>query len=251
MCARVVSAAALLTFWLFLSIDLLGSSFTVNPTQVVLTARTMSALLTLRNDSDEALRFELSMFSWDQTDSGEMRLTSSEDIVFFPRLLTLEPGQERKIRVGAIVPVGAVEKTYRIFVEELPPASPLETAESGVRVLTKMGIPIFLQPAGASARVSLRDLSFQNGVFDFEIENGGSAHVVPQDIRVRAATATGQMVLDRKVDAWYILAGGRRRYQFTMPQPLCQSISSLLVEMQVGSASISSRLAPSPTACQP
>ena len=84
MCARVVSAAALLTFWLFLSIDLLGSSFTVNPTQVVLTARTMSALLTLRNDSDEALRFELSMFSWDQTDSGEMRLTSSEDIVFFP-----------------------------------------------------------------------------------------------------------------------------------------------------------------------
>ena len=99
-----------------------AATFSVNPTQIYLSGRTTSALLTLRNDSTETLRFQLSAFAWNQSATGEILLEPTQDVVFFPALLTLKQGEERRIRVGSTVSPGAIEKTYRIFVEELPAA---------------------------------------------------------------------------------------------------------------------------------
>ena len=49
-----------------------------------------------------------------------IELAPTQDVVFFPALLTLKPGEERRIRVGSTAAPGSIEKTYRIFVEELP-----------------------------------------------------------------------------------------------------------------------------------
>ena len=59
-----------------------AATFTVEPTQITLSGRTTSVLLTLRNESTEALRFELSAFKWAQSPSGEMQLEATEDVVF-------------------------------------------------------------------------------------------------------------------------------------------------------------------------
>src|SRR5580765_6954876 len=91
-----------------------AASFSVNPTQLVLSNKTASALLTLRNDSDETLRFQLSVFAWDQNTDGKLKLDQTDDIVFFPPLLTLAPRESRNIRVAAVTPLGIAEKTYRI-----------------------------------------------------------------------------------------------------------------------------------------
>jgi fimbrial chaperone protein len=96
------------------------------------------------------LQFQLSVFAWAQSPSGEMQLEPTEDIVFFPTLLTLKPNETRRVRVGSATTQEVREKTYRIFVEELPPAGTV--AGSGVRVLTKMGIPIFVRPVKKSLR---------------------------------------------------------------------------------------------------
>ena len=68
-----------------------AATFSVNPTQVYLSGRTTTSLLTLRNDSDEPLRFQLSVFAWDQRPDGEMLLAPTQDVVFFPAMLTLAP----------------------------------------------------------------------------------------------------------------------------------------------------------------
>ena len=112
-----------------------ASSFTVNPTQIFLAPRTTSALLTLRNESDETLRFQLTAFAWDQSAEGEIKLQPTEDIVFYPALLTLAPKESRNVRVGTATRFEAVEKTYRIFVEELP-SQEAHDGQSAVRVLT-------------------------------------------------------------------------------------------------------------------
>jgi P pilus assembly chaperone PapD len=44
-----------------------ASAFTVHPIRVVFSPDTRSALLTLHNQSSEALRFQLSVFAWDQS----------------------------------------------------------------------------------------------------------------------------------------------------------------------------------------
>jgi fimbrial chaperone protein len=223
-----VAAAALMMLSLASSVS--AATFTVNPTQIFLSAKTTTALLTLRNDSEETLRFQLTAFNWQQTPTGELALTPTQDVVFFPALLTLGPKEERKIRVGATVGVAAQERTYRIFVEELPSAA--GQAQNAVRVLTKMGIPIFIRPAKETATADLRDLSMRDGTLHFSVNNPGTVHFVPQKVVVRAAAASGEQLLEAELKSWYILAGGRRDFDAVVPPASCARVASLTVEVE-------------------
>jgi fimbrial chaperone protein len=226
-----------------------ASSFTVNPTQIHLAGRAMSALLTLRNEDQVPLRFQMSVFSWDQDAQGEMHLEPTQDIVFFPPLLTLGPNEERRIRVGAATGFGTVERTYRIFVEELPPDS---TDEQGaVRMLTKMGIPIFLRPIKPIAQGGLEDLRLAGDRFTFRLRNAGTVHFVPQTVRVRAFGPMENVLFDRQLDSWYVLAGGTRVYEVPLSQSECSQARSLAVEVRIGSSTLSDALEAHSTACTP
>ena len=215
-----------------------AATFTVEPTQIVFSNRTNSVLLTLRNESTESLRFELSVFKWGQSPSGEMQLEATDDIVFFPALLTLAPGESRRVRVGSATEFDKVEKSYRIFVEELPP---LERQSSGVRVLTKMGIPIFLRPAKEVASATLTNLAQKSGTVFFTLRNEGTVHFVPQQIRVRGFAGSAPAI-DRQIDGWYILAGGHREFDMAFPVAECSRITSVAVDVQFGSESLQERL---------
>jgi len=215
-----------------------AATFTVEPTQVVLSARSSGVLLTLSNGGDETLRFELSVFAWIQSPSGEVQLQPTEDIVFFPSLLTLGPHESRKVRVGSVTALGMREKTYRIFVEELPPPVP---PASGVRVLTKMGIPIFLRPAKEVASATLSDLGQQNGTLRFSLSNAGTVHFVPKEVRVRGLVGSTE-VFDHLLNAWYILAGGRREFEMMAPQADCAKVTAVVVNVQFGADTLEERL---------
>ena len=101
--------------------SLRASAFHVTPIRIDFDRTTTSAVMTLVNESTEELRFQISVASWQQDKQGQMQLTPTDDIVFFPALLSLKPGEERKVRVGRTVTPSDVEKTYRISFEELPP----------------------------------------------------------------------------------------------------------------------------------
>src|SRR5262245_59654011 len=91
------------------------ATFTISRVQVFLSPAVKSEVLTLANVSAAPLRFQLNVFAWDQSPQGEMVLTPTRDIVFFPPLLTLAPGEQRNIRVGTATPPGSSEKTFRLF----------------------------------------------------------------------------------------------------------------------------------------
>jgi fimbrial chaperone protein len=215
-----------------------AATFTVEPTQIFLSERTSSVLLTLRNDSKETLRFELSAFRWTQSPAGEIQLEPTDEVVFFPALLTLAPGESRRVRVGHATNPDVREKTYRIFVEELPP---LTQQTGGIRVLTKMGIPIFLKPAKESATATLTGLGQQDGRLRFTLLNDGTVHFVPKEIRVRgfrdSATA-----FENRLEGWYVLAGGRRDFEMAFPEADCSRVTSVVVDVQFGSDRLQERL---------
>jgi fimbrial chaperone protein len=222
-----------------------AATFTVDPTQIFLSGRTGSVLLTLRNESDETLQFQLSAFEWAQSPSGEMQLEPTEDVVFFPTLLTLKPKETRRVRVGSATAQDAREKTYRIFVEELPPTT---NAGAGVRVLTKMGIPIFVRPVKEVATARLNDLRQQDGTLRFTLTNAGTVHIVPQSIKVRGL-AGSNTAFDRELEGWYVLAGGRREFELAFPKNACAQVTSIVVDIQFASAKLQERLQTPNGAC--
>lgn len=244
--SALLTAAAGLLLCLGIPGGASAATFSVNPTQIFLASRNASTLLSLRNDSTQTLRFELSAFAWTQNAAGEMTLEPTKDVVFFPTLLTLEPSEERKVRVGAVVPAGAREKTYRIFVKELPPVE--GASQNGVRVLTTMGIPIFVRPEKEVSSAAVNELRHTTGQLQFALSNTGTVHFVPQKIAV-TGFSDGLPLFERKLEGWYVLAAGRRDYSIALPAEDCSRVTSVLVRVEFPSASVEERLQTPGGAC--
>jgi fimbrial chaperone protein len=210
-----------------------ASTFRVTPVRVELSQRTSSALLTLANESDQDLRFQISASAWTQDAGGNMQLTPTKDVTFFPALLSLKPGEERKVRIGARVPAADVEKTYRIFFEELPPlATAAQPPGAQVRILTKMGIPIFLSPQKPRYEAAVQGARAANGMATFEIQNNGNVHFSVQGVTVRGRAADGSQVFERRVEGWYVLPGTPRAYQVEIPADACPRVVRLEIEAE-------------------
>lgn len=226
-----------------------ASAYTVNPTRVYLNANTGSALVTLRNESAEPLRMQLKAQRWAQGPDGDIQLSPTDDLIVFPALLTLKPGEERKIRVATAIAFGAVEKTYRLYVEELPPTTTEKTEGAAVRILTRMGVPIFLQPARPQAAALVRDLALSRGRLTFQLTNTGNSHFLPSSVIVRGFTANGTSVGDWPLNGWYVLAGGARAFSLALDTAACERVRSLLVEVTVEQTVIKSPLTTPGGAC--
>jgi fimbrial chaperone protein len=214
-----------------------AGTFQVAPTQLFLSAKTPSAMLALSNESSEALRFQLAVFAWDQNTAGEVLLSATDDIIFFPVLFTLKPGETRNIRVGTSAPRAEVEKTYRLYVEELPQHHAGESAGE-VRILTRFGIPIFLQPDKAAAQPQINNIAIEGGRLSFEIQNAGNMHFFPRQIEISGYSFAGERVFGQNLNGWYILAGKARIYDIPLPKALCASIKAVTVEVQHGNDTV-------------
>lgn len=241
---------------LLLTAGLVGSparaaDFTVNPIQIFLSSQSPSAILTVQNTSTETLRFQLNAFGWAQDSAGQMVLTPTTEIIFFPRLLSLAPSEQRIVRVGASVPQGPVERTYRIFVEELPPATTQSTPAGQVRVLARMGIPIFIAPRTGREELRLGPPTLSPGHVVFELRNTGTKHAIPQEIRVRGLGSAGEALWERESEGWYILAGDRRVYEVPLSREDCARTKTIAVEVKAGEQVLAERLDVAAAACGP
>lgn len=234
---RAIAISILGLLWLGTD-DVRASAFTVTPVRVFLGRGTNSALLTLKNDSAEMLRFQITLKAWNQTADGEMELSDTNDLVFFPTLMELKAGEERKVRIGSAFksPV-ATERSYRIFFEELPPSQVIRDGSDDrqrgaqVRVLTKMGVPIFIQPATLVLKGDLTAVSVTGRKLQFEIRNNGNSFFSIIGAKVVGLSRSGTTTFERTRDGWYVLAGGRRRFEFEVPADACESTDHLRIEV--------------------
>jgi fimbrial chaperone protein len=248
---RTLASTALLLLSATVASPAAAADFTVNPIQIFLSTQNPSAILTVQNTSTEPLRFQLNAFSWAQDEAGQMVLTPTTEVIFFPRLLSLVPGEQRIVRVGASVPPGPVERTYRIFVEELPPAFTQSAPAGQVRVLARMGIPIFIQPRTGRSELRLTPPSLATGHVMFELRNTGTRHAIPQEIRVRGLGPAGEALWIREPDGWYILAGDRRVYDVPLSREDCARTKTIAVEVKAGEQALAERLDVAAAACGP
>ncbi len=224
-----------------------AGGFQVYPIRVYLNASESSTLMTVKNDSAERLRLQVSVMAWDQNKQGEMILNPTDDIIFYPTLLTVNPGDQRNLRVGSHTKEVSREKSYRIFVEELPPTDKLQS--SGVRFLTKVSIPIFLQPRKLETKGVIDQLSLHKGELSFDIKNDGNVHIQPREIRVKGTSPDGGVQLERKIPGWYVLSGGLREYRIEVPKPDCLKIKDLKVEFEINEKPVNESYSVAPDAC--
>ena len=228
-----------------------AANFTVNPMQVVFTPTRKSAVITLKNVSKEELRFQVRVFTWEQSPRGEMQLNETTDVFFFPQLLELGPGQQRPIRLGLTGTFGDAEKAYRIFFEELPAADrAVPATATGVQMRVRIGLPVFARPTDrGAALVATRGTRLTDGRVMLRVENAGNSHVIVNSVRVRGLDPGGKVLFLRSVKGWYLLA--KHSNEYTVPlEPSDCAAATLAVEVLIERTTVRDRVDGPLTGCR-
>jgi fimbrial chaperone protein len=224
--SRLISSLVLLGLALGQT-ELSAGSFRISPIQLHLTRGDASALITIYNEGEQPVRFQVTASAWTQTETGTMSLAPTDDILFFPKLLEVAPKSERKVRVASSVKAVDTEKTYRIFFDELP-ETPAPGQGAKVAVVTKMGVPIFITPNGAAPAVRV-SAAAAAGVATIEVGNEGTSFATLQEIRLRGIGADGAELLSERREGWYLLAGSIRKFEVPLGEK-CSEIAELVIE---------------------
>jgi fimbrial chaperone protein len=213
-----------------------ANSVGVSPVHIYFSRGTQSALLTLSNEGKESVTYSLGAYSWSQGEWGEIKLTPTSDIIFFPAVLALSPGESRNIRLGTELQPTDVEQTYRILVNELPPAQ-TGHANTGmeVRVLSQISVPIFLEPEKPQIQADLSKITLQKSMLAFQLNNTGSVHVLPV-VAVTAFDSSGGVIYKLGPQhVWYALAAGSRRVTVPLPGKMCAQVRMLSISVELNS----------------
>jgi fimbrial chaperone protein len=222
----------------------------VSPVLVELSRAEPRATLVLKNLSDAPVRYEVTASAWDQAPDGEMRLAPAPEMLVYPPLLEVAAREERKIRVSTTATFGDREQSYRVFIRELPPPeTPAE--KTGVRFLTKVGIPVFLMPPRPDLRAEITGAAVHAGRLAVTLKNTGNTRLSPGKLKVEALAQDGKAVSSLELDVWYVLAGGERALDLKLPAEGCARARSLVVTAPVGGGSVRARVEAPGGVCAP
>ncbi len=224
-------------------------SFDVKPIKVFFDARLKAEKLTITNTADEELTLQLRVYKWSEDAEGKDVYEETKDIVLFPKLLKLNKGEARIIRVGTKSPPSANERTYRIYAEEIPiTRSAAKGAE--VHFLMKVGIPLFISPVKPEEHGKIESVSMKNGNLDVHVHNDGNMHFSLLSIGLKAKNRNGDELFAKDFGGWYLLGSASRLYSTPVPKDICPRISSVDVEVKTENFTLKERLDVTAKMCQ-
>lgn len=178
----------------------------VTPVNIQLLPGENAAALTIRNDSDRKMSFQIRGYSWQQDSLGNDTLTPTDQLLSSPPLATVQPGGSQVVRIILNNPRENREETYRIIFDQLPP--PNETGV--VHVLVRLSIPIFAEPQMRVAPQVRWRVTKEAGRWWLSATNSGSQHLTVRNMRLE--TFDGRQLQIQVNSPPHILAGATRRW---------------------------------------
>ncbi|MDT8419470.1 MAG: fimbria/pilus periplasmic chaperone [Desulfuromonadales bacterium] len=224
--ALFIQLAIILLLIVFSSVVVAGE-WRVSPTRVDFDKGSKSSVITVWNESKEILTFSTEALAWTQDDSGKDMYASTGDLVFFPKVLTIKPGESRVIRVGVRAPAVQTEKSYRLFIKEQPSK---EAAKAGtVAVVMQFAIPVFSKPVQESFAGSFENVVLRDGVLSLLLRNTGNVFFRINDVNFSGKDETSREVFKHELKGWYLLTGSARDFSIDFPSEICRTIHVLEV----------------------
>ena len=209
-----------------------ASALTVKPVKLVLPAGKRTEVLRVANEGDDKVTVQVEAMKWAQGEGGKDVYEATEDIVFFPKIFTVEKGKEVVLRIG-LKERKATDKelSYRVFLQEIPIAKP---GESQVRLALRLSIPLFIQPAKEVKDWAIEKAELSGDMLLLEIKNGGNSHMTVGKIRAKGLDVSGQVIFQQEGSGWYVLPGVTRAFSLKLPGQECQKSSAIMISVEGG-----------------
>ncbi len=228
-----------------------AGEFAILPLRLHLDRSTRAGEVTIRNQDTAPLRMQAQAMTWRQDDDGKDVYAPADDLIFFPRALEIPPGESRIVRVGVRAAPVTREETYRLFLEQLPPAAP-EAAPVGasLRVLLRVGVPVFIAPAQAAERkASIGGPEIQAGQVRWSVANEGNVHFVADRVEMKALARDGTTLFTRQFQERYFLAGARKPLLSELPRESCAQLAAIEVSVAGENVDLARKVNVEPGAC--
>lgn len=194
-----------------------GGNFGVSPIRVEFDRNAKTGAITVTNEDQGRLQLQMRAFEWTQDTDGKDVYRESSDLIIFPKLMTLQKQEQRLIRAGLRGAIQERERTYRLFIEEIPqPRSGEAAAGAQVAVAIRFGVPVFVKPVKEITQGTLDELTFEAGKLRMRVRNTGNVHFMIDAINIKNASGYFQ-----DVRGWYLLAGAARGYTVDVPRAAC------------------------------
>ncbi|SEH05020.1 fimbrial biogenesis chaperone [Candidatus Venteria ishoeyi] len=219
----------------YFSLPVFSANLAISPTSVVLSPKHNTSSLTFTNRSNKPVNLQLFLKTWHQDELGKTQLSDSRDVVVFPKMLKIEPGQERPIRVGFRGKWPKIERSFRIFADELPTFN-AEKGTTGVFFPVRLSIPLFVRDQSdvLSPEIKLDSAQTYQGQLRLGVQNQGRQHVALSKISVKLQDQHGQTIGDLQDSGGRILAQGLVFFDIPLAVGVCKKLHTAVFEVKIG-----------------
>ncbi len=171
------------------------------PLKVSLSPENKTGTVHITNKGTKSVNIQIFAKTWDMDANGKFVETDTGNFVFFPRLATIAPKEDKAIRVGYNGSFPALEKPYRLYVEELAiikkPTQQSKYVSAGVQMLLKLSVPLFVMPSANSPKPQMEITA--TGGLQVGIRNHGTHNILLTKGNVELFGANGNSLFSKEI----------------------------------------------------
>jgi fimbrial chaperone protein len=221
----------------------------VSPIRVVFERGERSAVITVQNNGNTTMDYQIKIMRWEQDAHGKDIFTDTNDLIYFPKQLIVPPGEERVIRIGTKGGASPTEKNYRLFVAEVPP--PQDSAARGqVAIALQFAVPIFVRPIVESASGELTSQILSKSNIEITLKNTGNVNFRVNVLTFTGKSDTGEQIFSEKVNGWYHLPGIARTYSAVVPFDICNRLKDIDLQIHTDRLDFAGKINVTPEMCK-
>lgn len=190
---RVLIAAALFVapVWTHAA-EVERPGITVSPITISLSAKRPADAVTFSNGTAESKVIQVEIMRWSRV-NGEDRFEVAPEMIVSPPMFRVAAGAKQVVRVGLKSRADArssIEKTYRMFLQEVPETLPVPALEGGgsaLRLLLRFGVPVFIRPEKPSPEsLAWKAQLTKDGSIALSLDNRGNQHLRVSEVRLQS-----------------------------------------------------------------
>ncbi|MDH3347145.1 MAG: fimbria/pilus periplasmic chaperone [Desulfobulbaceae bacterium] len=174
------------------------ANLSIWPVEVSLWPENKISEINLSNKGLEVVRLQIYAKHWDMDKNGKFIEADTGEFVFYPRLLTIPAGETKTLRVGYNGDFPPLEKSYRLYIHELPELNQGEKENSsgvkvGFNMLMRLSVPLFVSPSKKSPLVQpiVDTVNKTTSGIKVSLSNPGANHLEIKNISAKLTDNKG------------------------------------------------------------
>lgn len=200
-------------YWVALGILLCGlrasaQVLSVQPVNIFLHAGEQTTTLGVTNQAATDTAVQVRAYLWTQK-NGVDTLTPTHDLLVSPPIATIPAHATQIIRLVQRSSPPKQEVTYRILVDQIPPAA----APGTIRIVLRLSIPIFAEPMAQANPHDLFHVERSGDKLTLVGVNDGNRHDALHNIQLK--TSDGLVLKSMSGSSPYLLPGSTQRWELT------------------------------------